>query len=149
MKKTWFAGLILLSVVLLTGITSCAKSSSTSTTSATSVTQPGTTTPSLSTATFDWSVIPVYPGSVRATDLEAARNASLNYRIYVTDIADAGKVINYYQTELTNNGWHTVIPPGSNSMYITNGTNTAGIQVTPDHTDTTRCFIEITITPAD
>ena len=81
--------------------------------------------------------------------LEAARQAGQNYRIYVTDIANAGKVIDYYKTALTNNGWHTVIPPGSNSMYITNGVNTAGIQVTPDHTDTTRCFIEITITPAD
>ena len=148
MKKTWFAVLLTLLVVSLVGITSCTKSASSSTPSA-SVTQSGTTTPSLSTAVFDWSVIPVYPGSVRAADLEAARKAGQNYRIYVTDIANAGKVIDYYKTALTNNGWHTVIPPGSNSMYITNGVNTAGIQVTPDHTDTTRCFIEITITPAD
>jgi hypothetical protein len=148
MKKTWFAVLFTLFVVSLVGITSCTKSASSSTPS-TSATQPGTTTPSVSTAAFDWSVIPVYPGSVRATDLEAARQAGQNYRIYVTDVANVGKVIDYFKTALTANGWHTVIPPGSNSMYITNGTNTAGIQVTPDHTDTTRCFIEITITPAD
>ena len=76
MKKTWFAVLLTLLVVSLVGITSCTKSAS-----STSVTQPGTTTQAISTATFDWSVIPVYPGSVRATDLEAARQAGLKITV--------------------------------------------------------------------
>lgn len=125
MKKTLFVGLLLLLVVSLTGMTSCAKSALTSTAAPSSSIAAQTTTvsaptipnststtpssnagslPSSASAAFDWSTIPIYPGSARNSHGEIGEPQS--YRVYTTtDNSDMPTILNWYKSELSKNGW--------------------------------------------
>jgi hypothetical protein len=137
MKKILFAGLLLLLAVSLLGITSCSKSTTTSATAApmstlnpstsepqTSVTTPPSTinpvTSSASTG-IDWSTVPTYPGSVQTVDRDDT--ATIHY-LTPTDNSTASTELNWYNTELPQNGW-TVTGFYNNLQEIT-ATNTAG-----------------------
>ena len=115
MRKTLFAGLLLLAVVSLTGMSSCAKSAATSAASVHPIS--GTTSSSAGSLTdspsAEWSDIPVFPGSVRDTVLEATLKAiegdsTKNFRCYVVGAANGSKVGDYYDSELPKHGWSVV-----------------------------------------
>lgn len=68
-----------------------------------------------------------------------------------TDIANMSKVYDYYMSELPKHGWNITDHIESNVSDIiaaTKGPNTVGITVGPEK-DTTKCVIQINITPTD
>lgn len=140
MKKILFAGLLLLLVVSLLGITSCSKSTATSATTTMEVSTPSTSEPQISVTTqssttnpvtssastgLDWSTVPTYPGSVQTVDRDDT--ATIHYYT-PTDNSTASTELNWYNTELPQNGW-TVTGLYNNLQEIT-ATNTAGYNLT-------------------
>jgi len=156
MRKTLFAGLLLLLVVSLTGMSSCAKSAATSAGTSTPLTsgfKPDSTTQSPTTSSvstgFDWSTVPVYPGSMRATSSEELRGFGELQRLYTIDIAKGSKVIDYYHSELPKNGWNiTMYVTGNNAIWATKGRTTISIAVGTSTADQTLDEIDFAIMPS-
>jgi len=100
-----------------------------------------------------WSNIPIYPGSVRSIDLEKAIGGAAAtggdaqpFRIYINDIANMNKVIDYYHSELPKHGWSIYYQAGTTTITVINGSNILVISVGPDVEDPSKCFIDFAMT---
>jgi hypothetical protein len=109
------------------------------------------TTTASASAGYDWSKVPVYAGSTEATDLENAQGGpSPQIRVYVANVSPVGKVIDYYSSELPNNGWTVTDTISGIEVLATNGSYDLTVEVTAmtnDNYPSDNCEINFNMLP--
>lgn len=119
--------------------------------STTKTTQAVNTTTASASAGYDWSKVPVYAGSTEATDLENAQGGpSPQIRVYVANVSPIGKVIDYYSSELPNNGWMGTDAVNGTEVLATNGSYDLTVEVaamTNDNYPSDNCEINFSMLP--